>query len=139
MQVLQAPAQAVSGEIFNLGDARFNYTLAALATEVRAVFPHTRIEHIQNTDLRNYRVSFDKIWNRLGFEGRTSLNEGLEELKSALTSGRVADYTAAQYNNQRFLQNAGSPALERALDTQVMAAFAGTPMTSAFREPATLR
>ncbi len=136
VRVLRAPAQAVSGEIFNLGDTRLNCTLAALAKEVRVVFPQTRIEHIQNTDLRNYRVSFDKIRNRLGFEGTTSLNEGLEDLKSALTSGRVADYTAAQYNNQRFLQNAGSPALERALDIQVMAAFAGAPIPSTIRESA---
>jgi nucleoside-diphosphate-sugar epimerase len=139
VQVLHAPTHAVSGEIFNLGDSRLNYTLAGLAAEIRAVFPQTRIEHVQNTDLRNYRVSFDKIRGRLGFECSISLNQGLEDLKAALESGVVIDYTAPEYNNQRFLQNAGAPAHERAFDAQVMAAFAGAQGTTAFLENAALR
>jgi len=134
VRVLEAPTHAVSGEIFNLGDSRLNYTLSGLAGEIRGVFPKTRIAHVENTDLRNYCVSFDKIRNRLGFECGIGLHAGLQELKLAFENGVVTDYTAAQYNNQRFLQNVGAPAQARALDARVMAAFAGVLMASPVRE-----
>lgn len=128
VRVLEAPTTAVSGEIFNLGDARLNYTLADLAEHIRAIFPGTRIEFVENTDRRNYRVAFDKVRDRVGFECSVSLEEGIRELKSVFEKGLVADYKAVAYHNQQFLQRIGSPLPERLIDAQLMAAFASVPV-----------
>jgi nucleoside-diphosphate-sugar epimerase len=122
--VLQAPLPSISGEIFNLGDSRLNYTLSGVADQIRAVFRNTRVEQVENGDRRNYRVSFGKIRNQLGFECSVTLEAGIRELKSIFEQGLVTDYTSASYHNQRFLQNAGPAVHANAIDAQVMAAFA---------------
>ena len=124
LQTVKAPLAAVSGEIFNVGDARLNYTLAGVAECIRSEFPNTRVEAVDNTDLRNYRVSFDKIRNRLGFEGSLTLQDGIREMKRTLEEQTVTDHTSVAYHNQRYLRENGQPRHEHALDPLVMAAFA---------------
>lgn len=124
LAALDAPAGMVSGEIFNLGDSRLNYTLSDVAATIQRVVPEVRVEHIENPDRRNYRVSFDKIRDRLAFHSKVTLEEGVADLRAALTSGRIADYTDAAYHNQRFLKAAGRLISKEEIDSQVMAAFA---------------
>jgi hypothetical protein len=113
----------VSGEIFNLGDNRLNATLSDVGEQVRAIFPSTRIERIDNADIRNYRVSFDKIRGRIGFQCGMSLADGIHELKTALETGSISDYRDILYNNQRFLAQSGAHGARGRLQTEVMAAF----------------
>ena len=124
LEVLKAPQALVSGQIFNVGDSRLNYTLEQVADKIREQFPFVKVEHVDNADRRNYRVSFDKIRTQLGFQSRVLLEEGIAELRTALESGDIANYKEVSYNNQRFLAAAGSPTLSSVVDTQVMAAFA---------------
>jgi nucleoside-diphosphate-sugar epimerase len=74
---LDAPVETVSGEIFNVGDSRLNFTLSQIAEIIQGVFPGTAVEHIDNQDRRDYRVSFEKIHSRLGFECRWTILEGV--------------------------------------------------------------
>ena len=123
-EVLAAPKGIVSGEIFNVGDSRLNYTLSGVADHIRGFFPATRVENVENSDRRNYRVNFDKIRNVIGFRGAFDLDTGIAELKDALEQRRIEDYTDPLYHNQRFLQQVGSPFNRNELDSLVMAAFA---------------
>ncbi len=123
LTVLNAPLVLVSGQIFNLGDSRMNHTLSEVAEKIRKVFPNTRVERIDNTDRRNYRVSFMKIRNQLGYECRWSVEDGILELKWAFEEGKIADYTDVAYHNQRYLLTAGSPKNQDEVDARVMAAF----------------
>ncbi len=120
---LNSPLSAVSGEVFNLGDNRLNATLAEVAEQIRIIFPRTRVERVDNADVRNYRVLFDKIRSRIGFQCATSLADGIGELKAALESGAITDYRDIRYHNQRFLAHAGAPESRGRLQTEVMAAF----------------
>ncbi|MBM3749224.1 MAG: NAD-dependent epimerase/dehydratase family protein [Acidobacteria bacterium] len=124
VKTLHAPVWVVSGKVYNLGDSRMNYTLAEVAAKIQAAFAGTRVEHVENSDRRNYRVSFERIANELGFHCTVRLEEGIEELRRALQQGQVADYTDVRYHNQRFLQTWGSPVYRDEVDAQVMAAFA---------------
>ena len=124
VRVLEAPAPLVSGEIFNVGDSRLNHTLAEVGETIREIFPATRIEHVENSDRRNYRVSFEKLRARTGFRARYTLRDGILELKQAFDQGLIEDYTDPRYHNQRFLQLTGSPGHKDDFDTLVMAAFA---------------
>jgi nucleoside-diphosphate-sugar epimerase len=124
--VLKAREDLVSGQIFNLGDSRLNYTLAGVADKIVEQFPHTRVEQVENAeDCRNYRVSFDKIKNQLGFKARLLLEDGISELKNALDEGTISDYRDTAYNNQLFLRDTGLMALKNAIDREMMTSLAG--------------
>lgn len=122
--VLEVPLDVVSGQIYNLGDSRQNCTLSDIADKVRSIISNTRIVHVENSDRRNYRVSFEKIRNQLGFECNFSVEDGIRELKSTFEEGRIKDYSSFRYNNQKHLSVAGSPTHTCDVDAQIMAAFA---------------
>ncbi|HEU0120895.1 MAG TPA: SDR family oxidoreductase [Bryobacteraceae bacterium] len=124
LAAVRADKELVSGEIFNVGDYRLNHTLSEIAGKIRHAFPETHVEHVENSDRRNYRVSFDKIRTRLGFECTLTVDEGIAEMKAAFQNHHVVDHTDVQYHNQRFLGQNGSPANQAPLDEHVMAAFA---------------
>jgi nucleoside-diphosphate-sugar epimerase len=126
IRVLDSPIAAVSGEVYNLGDSRMNFTLSGIAEVIKELIPGTRVEHVENPDRRNYRVSFEKIHREIGFECAVSLEHGISDLKTALQGGRIPDYTDPLYHNQRFLMAAGRLVPKEEIDTQVMAAFAVT-------------
>lgn len=126
-QALAAPLDVVSGETYNLGDSRMNFTLAQLADKVLAEFPATRVEYIENSDRRNYRVSFEKIRNQIGFECRWTLEDGIREIRRAFESKFIADYRDARYSNLQFLKLCGTPTCTDELDRHLMAALANVP------------
>jgi nucleoside-diphosphate-sugar epimerase len=125
LHLLNAPLETVSGQVFNVGDNRLNYTLANLAEVIRNVFPNTRVEWVENADRRNYRVDFGKIEKRVGFRCRYSLEEGVREIKEALESSRISSYRNVRFNNLTFLRESGAPGNKNDLDREIMAAFAG--------------
>src|ERR1035441_5672025 len=123
VRVLGAPVQIVSGEIFNVGDMRLNHTLADVADVIRDVFPNVVVEHVDNSDRRNYRVNFDKLVSRTGFRARYTLRDGVEEIRRAFDERLIIDYTDLRYHNQRYLKAVGSRANKDEVDSLVMAAF----------------
>jgi nucleoside-diphosphate-sugar epimerase len=80
--VLEAPRETVHGEIFNVGDTQENYRIKELAEIVSGAFPGCAVTMgTTNGDTRSYRVSFDKIQERLpGFRCRWSAPAGAKEL-----------------------------------------------------------
>jgi hypothetical protein len=107
-----------------------NHQLSEVAEKILAVFPNTKVEHTENSDRRNYRVSFDKIRRQLGFECSLGLNDGIQELRRAFEEKQILDYRDALYYNQEFLKMLGSPSCKNELDQHVMAAFAQAPTSS---------
>jgi nucleoside-diphosphate-sugar epimerase len=124
VQTLAAPVEAVSGEIFNVGDDRLNLTLGEVAERIRVQIPRTQIEFIENADRRNYRVSFQKIRNCIGFTAQHTVESGIEEIKRAFELGEIHDYRRPFYSNVSFLKERGRVHPKNDLDVKVMAAFA---------------
>ena len=79
---LEAPADAVNGEVFNVGSTAENYRIRELAEIVAAEFPGCKLSvGPSGGDNRSYRVSFDKIAARLpGFACRWTARDGAAEL-----------------------------------------------------------
>ena len=85
---LEAPAEKVFGETFNVGNSALNYQIKQLAQFVLDVIPNVRIHTIpDDADRRTYNVSFDKIEKMLGFKTRIQVHEGIVEIKQALEKG----------------------------------------------------
>jgi nucleoside-diphosphate-sugar epimerase len=123
VQVLKAPLDIVGGEIYNIGDSRLNFTLSQVADKIRAEFPSTRVEHVDNSDHRNYRVSFEKVRNQIGFQCSYTLEDGIRDIHRAFDQKLILDYTDPCYYNQKYLVLTGTRACTDELDRHVMAAL----------------
>jgi nucleoside-diphosphate-sugar epimerase len=125
VRVLDAPVQSVSGEIFNAGDSRLNYSFRDIADLLRQVFPCIRVSHAGDRDRRNYCVSFDKIHSVLDFECALGLMDGILEIKRSLEEGCVTDYLDERYNNHKFLLSRGTPPCTNEFDLRLLAGLVG--------------
>jgi nucleoside-diphosphate-sugar epimerase len=108
---LEVTADTVSGEVFNVGAAWLNLQIEQLGRAVAQVVSGTEIEMLQNEDRRNYRVTFDKIRERLGFSCSKTVEYGIQEIYGAIRAGQIRDFATAQFNNQvalRALVRAGA-------------------------------
>lgn len=86
---LEAPADAVCNEAFNVGQTAHNYRIRDLAEIVAAVVPGCTLEFAADAgpDKRSYRVSFEKIRRKLpAFKPRWDARMGAEQLYTAYRS-----------------------------------------------------
>lgn len=81
---LSAPVEAVSGEIFNVGDETQNYRVREIADIVAQAFPGCAVTFgPSGGDNRSYRVSFEKIGRHLpDFHCRRDAAAGARELRT---------------------------------------------------------
>jgi len=90
--VIGAEKEKVDFEIFNAGGDRNNFTKKMVVDSIAEKLPDSKIVYNQNdSDPRNYRVSFEKVRTVLGFEPDFSVNDGIKELIEALNLGLFAD------------------------------------------------
>ena len=119
--VLQAREEIVAGEIFNVGDDRLNSQLSEIGDLIEELIPDAEVvreEH--NVDRRNYRVSFKKIRDRLGFRCGVELSTGVEEIREALQRGNIDDFRDPHYSNLNYLKrlrDAGDPSTRKMTET----------------------
>jgi nucleoside-diphosphate-sugar epimerase len=109
--ILEAPTESVAGEMFNVGSLGQNVQIGELGRAVTRRIPGTRMETLESEDRRNYRVAFDKIQKRLGFQCWKTIDHGIQEIYEAIRAGLITDFTTAQFNNQialRALVRAGA-------------------------------
>ncbi|MGA0073368.1 MAG: NAD-dependent epimerase/dehydratase family protein [Steroidobacteraceae bacterium] len=80
---LEAPVEAVNGQIFNVGSDSENYRIRDIAAIVAEVFPGCEVSTgPAGQDNRSYRVGFAKIASRLpGYATRWNARRGAEELR----------------------------------------------------------
>ncbi len=80
---MEAEATVVSGEAFNVGSDDQNYQIREIAEIVAAEFPGCRLTLGKpDPDNRSYRVSFDKIRERLPeFRCEWDARRGADELR----------------------------------------------------------
>lgn len=89
--------------VFNLH--RQNVRIIDLAYQVRNHFPDVIIETtpMKFQDARNYRVNSQKAMDVLGFKPKYSIDDGIEDIKDLLVTGRLRDVDNPRYTNQKFL------------------------------------
>jgi len=100
LRVLEAPPQRVHGQVFNIGSTAENYQKQTLVEMIRPYAEDAVIEFVhKDEDPRDYRVSFDKAREMLGFEVTRTVERGIREI-AGLISGRVIeDFENPRYRN----------------------------------------
>jgi nucleoside-diphosphate-sugar epimerase len=100
IRCLHAPHSLVSGRIFNVGSNDQNHQLRDIGDLIRELVPGTRVIVSESASAEaNYRVSFDRIEQELGFRPSLSLMDGIQEIQDAVRGGLITDYTDARYSN----------------------------------------
>lgn len=97
IKCLEAPIDKVKGKIFNVGSERQNYTINRIGEIVKELYPDTVIERLDNEivegamDKRDYKVSFKKIEDVIGFNAKKSIKESLKEIRAFICNGNFED------------------------------------------------
>ena len=100
VSVIEAPEEKVAFEVYNVGDTSENYQKKMIVDEVRKVLPDSKITYVSKTeDPRDYKVSFDKIRNKLGFKLKFTVPDGVRQIKRVLDDGFILNPDDQKYRN----------------------------------------
>ena len=106
VSVIEAPAEKVSGQVYNLGTDNGNYTKDQIVGLVLKRMPETAVEYRDLTfggDMRDISVSFAKIRGELGFETTLDVDDGIRDLLFALQTGLIRNPLDERYRNAQFI------------------------------------
>jgi nucleoside-diphosphate-sugar epimerase len=97
---LDAPRDAIDGEVFNVGATEENYRKLDIVELLQRRLPKAKVRYVhKDEDPRDYRVAFDKIDSTLGFRPQYTVGDGIRELMALVSSGILGDPRAAVYRN----------------------------------------
>jgi nucleoside-diphosphate-sugar epimerase len=98
--VLASPLDKVSGRVFNAGHSDENYRKLDLVEIITGQLGRGDVSYVTKTeDPRDYKVSFERIKDELGFEPVQRVPTGIEELVGALEEKRFGDPFSPRYSN----------------------------------------
>jgi nucleoside-diphosphate-sugar epimerase len=104
LALLQAPADVIRGEAFNVGSADQNYRIRTLAEVVRERLPHCSLEFAEgaSADSRSYRVVFSKLEAQFpDCRLEWTAVRGADELATAYAADGI---TSADLTGKRYLR-----------------------------------
>ncbi|MCI0730287.1 MAG: NAD(P)-dependent oxidoreductase [Chloroflexi bacterium] len=98
--VLESPEDMVSNQVFNVGSTGQNYRKQQIVEMVQACLPEAVVEYVhRQEDPRDYRVSFVKIEQGLGFHVDHTVQEGIVEIIRLLQNGVIKDFKEQRFRN----------------------------------------
>jgi len=87
--VISEDSNLVNKEIFNIGYKNFQIKSLAYLVRDELSFPVEIDVAPDDTDKRDYNVSFEKATDKLGFTAQVDVTHGIREIFAALKSGKV--------------------------------------------------
>jgi nucleoside-diphosphate-sugar epimerase len=98
--VIAAPPQTVAGQVFNVGDTGQNYRKLDLVEMIGRHLDGIEVKFVSVAeDPRDYKVSFDRIGERLGYTTTRSVEDGIGEIARAIESGILGNVDDPAYSN----------------------------------------
>jgi nucleoside-diphosphate-sugar epimerase len=100
---LELPIEKTREQIFNVGGDSQNYKIIQIGKIIKELIPEVRVEiNRQDTDERNYRVSFDKASTLLNFKPQKTIEKSILEIINMIRSEEIKSFNEAKYNNYKF-------------------------------------
>ncbi|RKT11000.1 nucleoside-diphosphate-sugar epimerase [Streptomyces sp. 1114.5] len=121
--VAQVLAAVLEGDLigaWNVGSDEENHTIADIAETVAAIVPGSKIQRgpeRDETDARDYQVSFARLARHIPGACSTPLKDGVREIADLLASRKITDPNEPQYDNHRGLADAFTAGEVRTLRT----------------------
>jgi nucleoside-diphosphate-sugar epimerase len=98
--VLGSPAAKVSSNVFNVGATDQNFQKQQLVELIRPHAPEAIVEFVQKKeDPRDYRVSFARIKDQLGFQITRTVADGIDEVARLVRNDVIKDFADGKYKN----------------------------------------
>jgi nucleoside-diphosphate-sugar epimerase len=98
--VLKSPAERVAGSVFNVGATDQNFQKKQLVEMISAHATDAVVEYVhKQEDPRDYRVSFSRISDQLGFQITRTVSQGIEEVAHLVRSGAITNFADPRYRN----------------------------------------
>jgi nucleoside-diphosphate-sugar epimerase len=98
--ILGLPPASVGGRVFNVGATDQNFQKQQLVDLIRPYAPEASVEFVRkNEDPRDYRVSFARITNQLGFKTTRTVAQGIGEVARLVQENVVRNFGDEKYRN----------------------------------------
>jgi nucleoside-diphosphate-sugar epimerase len=99
--VLEAPAEKISSQVFNVGDTSENYQKGQLVDLIcDQLGGEPNIKHVvTEEDPRDYRVSFEKIKRELGYSITHTVKDGILEIIDSINQGIISEVDDPLHHN----------------------------------------
>lgn len=98
--VLNSPETKVAGSVFNAGATDQNFQKQQLVEMVRPHAPDAIVEFVRKAeDPRDYRVSFTRITDQLGFKITRTVAQGIKEVADLVRNNIIGDFGDGRYRN----------------------------------------
>jgi nucleoside-diphosphate-sugar epimerase len=105
-RVLAAVLDKTLAGPWNVGSDEENHTITDIAETVAAIVPGSKIQRgpeRDETDARDYRVSFARLQRHLPGACSTPLKDGVQEIADLLAARQITDPDEPRYDNHRGL------------------------------------
>ena len=103
VKVLESDLKLIKNKIYNVGSEGQNYRITEVAEIISGALNNTPIITKQSdTDARDYRVSFKRIQQDLGFKVKHTIDEAAKEIFKRLKSKEIKDPRQKVYYNHYF-------------------------------------
>jgi nucleoside-diphosphate-sugar epimerase len=100
---IEADITRVGNQVFNIGSDEQNYQIEEIARIVAGNFPAIEVRHDDRSlDVRDYRVTFRKAHDVLGFRPADSVGTASRKIQSNLAGGLIPDPSQKIYYNHFF-------------------------------------
>jgi len=102
LAALEAPAETIRNQAFNVGQTEHNYRISDIAKIAAEVVPDTRVEFAEDAgpDTRSYRVDFSKIRTALpSFKPQWDARRGAKQLYEAY---KVTTLSTKEFEGPKF-------------------------------------
>jgi nucleoside-diphosphate-sugar epimerase len=98
--VLESPSEKVAGRVFNVGATDQNFQKQQLVELIRPHVPDAVVEFVHKTeDPRDYKVSFSRISEQLGFRITRTVKEGIAEVAKLVRDNVINNFEDRSYRN----------------------------------------
>jgi nucleoside-diphosphate-sugar epimerase len=98
--VLNSPESKLADGVFNVGSNDQNFQKQQLVEMMRPYAPDAVVEFVHKAeDPRDYRVSFDRITNSLGYQISRTVAQGIEEVARLVRSKVIGNFADRRYRN----------------------------------------
>ncbi|MBP1594855.1 MAG: NAD-dependent epimerase/dehydratase [Acidobacteria bacterium] len=103
VQCLEADLADVGNQVFNIGSDEQNYQIESIAQIIAEALNGVKVEHDDKSlDVRDYRVSFRKASDILGFQASDTVGAASKAIYTCLAQGIIPDPTQKIYYNHFF-------------------------------------
>jgi nucleoside-diphosphate-sugar epimerase len=98
--VLASSPEKVRRRVFNVGHTSQNFQKQQLVELIRPFAPDAVVEYVHKAeDPRDYRVSFARIQEELGFQASRTVADGISEIARLVHANAISDYSSPQLRN----------------------------------------